>query len=164
MKKRNKQHGFSLLELLVVVAIIGILSSVVLFAANAARVKAKDVKRKAEVSGIGRLITGSCYVPNAGPGNYDIANLVTEFVANNPQYADQVAHIPKDPSASGAASLYMYIVDVNGKCAVYANLENGGEDVTLQNISTPTAGGGTGVFEAAGNGWNGSSKYFQVSN
>jgi hypothetical protein len=58
----------------------------------------------------------------------------------------------------------MYTVNNNGKCAVYANLENQDEAVTLLNISTPTPGGGTGVLEATSAGWNDSSKYFQVSN
>ncbi len=160
----KRQKGFSLIELLVVVAIIGVLASIVLISVNTVREKAKDAKRKAEVSGIGRLITASCYLPDAGAGEYDIVDLIDELVLNYPQYASYVSQIPKDPSASGALSLYMYTVDINGKCAVYANLENDSESVTLQNISNPTPGGGTGVFEATSEGWNGSTKYFQVSN
>ena len=149
-----------------VVALIGIMASIVLAAVGPAREKARDAKRKAEISGIGRLVTASCYLPVAGAGTYDISDLITEFIANNPQYASYISQVPKDPSApsSGAESLYMYIVDTNGKCAVYANLENEDERVTLQGISVPTAGGGTGVLNATTDGWNGSPKYFQVSN
>lgn len=164
--KLKKQKGFSLIELLVVIAIIGVLSSIVLSAVNTARTKARDVKRKAEISGIGRLVTASCYLPNDGAGDYDIVDLIVEFATTHPQYTSYISRIPRDPSAaSSGPSLYMYVVNSSGKCAVYANLENDSEAVTLPSISAPTAGGGTGVLEAsAGDGWNGSSKYFQVSN
>lgn len=163
---KRRQKGFSLIELLVVIAIIGILGSIILSSVNSVRVKARDVKRKAEISSIGRLITVSCYLPSAGPGEYDLTDLIAELASSNPQYASYISRIPKDPSApsSGTESLYMYTVDTNKKCAVYANLENENEAVTLANISTPTPGGGTGVLEALADGWNGSPKYFQVSN
>ena len=163
---RKRQNGFSLIELLVVIAIIGILGSIILSAVGTVREKARDAKRKAEIAGIGRFIVASCYLPNAGAGTYDILELSSELVSANPQYASYVSQIPKDPSVSSSDTIsrYMYTVDTNGKCAIYANLENENEAVTLSYISTPTPGGGTGVLETATPGWNGSPKYFQVSN
>ena len=47
---------------------------------------------------------------------------------------------------------------------VYANLEREEEPVTLPLVTAPGPGGGTGVFESTIEGWNGTKKYFQVSN
>jgi len=48
-KSKNKK-GFTLVELLVVVSIIGILSSLSMVSVNIARTRARDAKRKADMS------------------------------------------------------------------------------------------------------------------
>lgn len=48
----NKKQGFTLIEMLVVVAIIGLLSSVVVVGLGSARSKARDAKRIADVQQI----------------------------------------------------------------------------------------------------------------
>lgn len=149
-----------------VIGIIAILASIILVSLSNVRKRARDVKRKAEISQIGRFLSGSsCYLPDAGGGDYDLAPLVDEFKIKYPQYADRIPQTPRDPRlGTEAESYYRYIVTGDGlKCALYANLEFEEEKVTLAGINSPTAGGGTGVFQATTEGWNGSTKYFQAS-
>ena len=152
---------------MVVIAIIGVIATIILVNLSSATGKARDAKRKTELAQIGRMLSGSsCYMPDGGPGDYDTATLVPELAAKNPQYAQYASMAPKDPKSGIATqSFYRYIVDSSGaKCALYANLENPAEPITLSGISAPTPGGGKGVFQSASAGWNGTDKYFQVSN
>ena len=161
----EKQKGFTLIETLVVISIIGILASVIITSLLGARDKARDMKRKAELSQIGRFLVMSCYVPDAGNGDYDLMPIAQELLSKNPQYSQYLRMIPKDPkSGTDTESGYRYIVGDNGtKCAIYANLENENEPTTL-NITVPTPKGGTGVFRATDNGPNGTPLYYQYSN
>ena len=74
--------------------------------------------------------------------------------------------MPRDPrSGSDSESFYRYAVNAStSRCAVYANLENEEENVTLPGVTMPGPGNGQGVLQASTTGWNGSSKYFQVGN
>lgn len=161
-----RKFGFTLIEILVVVAIIGVISTIVGVALFSARTKARDTKRRFEITQLGRFITQTCYVPNAGDGEYDLADLLAELRLKYPQSAGAMSQTPKDPKTGTATqSFYKYVVTNDGKqCALYANLENDGEPVTLTGLTAPTAGGGTGVLEASADGWNGSRKYYQISN
>jgi len=160
----KSEKSFTLIETLVVIAIIGIIATIISVSLFGARNKARDVKRKAEISQIGRFLVLSCYSPDAGVGDYDLLPIAEEILAKNPQYQQYIKIIPRDPkTGSDTESKYRYIVSDNGtKCALYANLENEKEPVTL-NITQPTPKGGTGVFRGS-SGWNGTDLYFQYSN
>ncbi len=168
MKKTTtyfKITGFTLIEIIVVIAIIGILAAIVLTVSFGIQGKARDARRKTEVSQIGKFLTLSCYLPDEEEGEYDLVPFVKEIVDNHPQYAKYFSNIPKDPkTGTDIESKYIYIVSADGKkCALYANLENINEPVTLS-ITEATPGGGVGVFEAESSGWNGTPLYFQYSN
>lgn len=158
--------GFTLIEIIIVIVIIGILATVTLLALAPTQKSANDARRKIEISQIGRLLTVNCYVPDAGEGDYDLLQIVSELKAKYPNYSNFVSQTPRDPSkGSPTESFYRYTVDtIRKKCAVYANLQTEGEMVTLPDLSLPTPGGGTGVLQAGTPGWNGTTKYFQISN
>ena len=164
-KKYFIVNGFTLVEILVVITIIGIMSSIILVFLFIPRAKARDAKRKTEISQIGRFLTMSCYLPDSGEGEYDLVPLANEIISKYPQYGEFLSEIPRDPkTGTEAESKYIYIVDANGKkCALYANLENSNEPVTLT-ITVPTPGGGKGVLKADSPGWNGTDIYYQYSN
>ncbi|MBI4100180.1 prepilin-type N-terminal cleavage/methylation domain-containing protein [Candidatus Microgenomates bacterium] len=158
--------GFTLIEILVVIAIIGFVGFGVLFVVRNTLGKGLDAARKADVSQIGKALTTICYLPDAGPGSYDLLPLLNEFFTKNPQYKSSLRRIPKDPKVGTTVfSGYTYIVSVDGKkCALYANLQNKSEPVTLRNLNDPTSGGGSGVLSGTTAGVNGTKIYFQVSN
>lgn len=168
--KDSESGGFTLIELLIVIAILAVLMTAVFVIVVPALGKARDARRKFELANIGRFVITSCPLPDAGAGDYDLAPLVSELKSKFPKYANMLSVTPKDPSrGTEEESFYRYVVtDAVGtstrKCALYANLENANEPATLGGLSAPSAGGGTGILEAAEPGWNGTRKYFQVSN
>ncbi|MCL5666788.1 MAG: type II secretion system GspH family protein [Patescibacteria group bacterium] len=164
MKQNKFQHGFSLIELLVVITIIGLLASIVFLATAGARVKARDTKRKTDLAQMGRMLyAGSCFMPGSGAGDYDLADLMGELETKYPQYAQYASLLPKDPkTGSGSKANYRYAITANGHCALYANLENEEEQITLPNLSAVTPGAGTGILKTTVIGWNGTNIFYQV--
>jgi prepilin-type N-terminal cleavage/methylation domain-containing protein len=166
MPENKRANGFSLIEILIVIAIIGALATLGLAAFSNARLKARDTKRKNDINQIGRFLTFSCPLPDEGDGEYDLNQLIAELISKYPQYASSIPKNLKDPkTGTDINSNYKYIVADNAsRCVLYANLENKNEPISLPSLNQPTPGGGKGVLETLTEGWNGSNKYFQVSN
>ena len=76
--KKRKQNGFTLIELMVVVAIVGILTAVGLPELSKAQDKAKSAAAKSFVSNEAKscslaLVTGDTYTLSAAPTNVTLA-------------------------------------------------------------------------------------------
>ncbi len=135
----NHKKGFTLIELLVVIAIIGLLASIVLVSVSNARKKARDVKRKADLTQVSKaleiyyndyntyFITGagwfgcSCgWLSYDGPAQGFLT--VTQGLKNLGYIAN--AYI-EDPLGSLTAPSYMYYLCNNSQSySLSATLEN----------------------------------------
>jgi prepilin-type N-terminal cleavage/methylation domain-containing protein len=168
LNARMERRAFSLIELLIVIAILAVLTTIVFVIVFPALAKARDARRIFEITNIGRFVVVSCPLPEAGAGTYDFTDLAVELRTKFPRYAESLSTLPKDPSVGTETRTFYYYTVANTlgvrKCALFTNLENANAAVTNAAISGPTAGGGSGVFAATSSGWNGTDRYYQVSN
>lgn len=93
----NKK-GFTLIEMLIVVAIIGLLASVVVLGLGGARESARDAKRAADI----KQIANGAEAGNTNPGGY-------------PATLNDIAGAPQFGPSGATADPYIYeAVDANG--------------------------------------------------
>lgn len=140
MKKErvfSKVKGFTLVELLVVLAIIGILAAIGLGNFYTAQVKSRDAKRKQDLDHVQRAL--EMY--------YNDYKRYPQSLLWGEEFKDAAGTIymkklPKDPKDPGI--IYFYTTDVNGTYfKLYACLEN-------QNDPKRVAGGYVGTNCGAG--------------
>lgn len=113
MRKTHRHFGFTIIELLVVVAIIGLLASIISAAVTNARVKARDARRLTDVK---QVKTGmDLYFANCS--EYPPA---VDFVANNQISCGStpVLRVPADPLTPQYDYIYTPVL-INGRLSEY---------------------------------------------
>lgn len=155
-----KQKGFTLVELLVVVAIIGVLSALVMANLVGIRQRARDAQRKSDV----RQIQSALELYRADLGSYPnttgytacstIALTNNGWVSDTTNLTVYLKSVPCDPSGSGAYNNGVYYYTSSGSTyTLGACIENASD--TDKNV-TSTNPGGSGTCTSA--------KYFVVTN
>ncbi|MBP6868685.1 MAG: prepilin-type N-terminal cleavage/methylation domain-containing protein [Candidatus Pacebacteria bacterium] len=113
--KYNK--GFTLVELLIVIAIIGILSSVVLSSLNTARLKARDARRVADFKSVSLAM--ELYKDSFGayPGSnalYPDSKAQFDQMAQQLVTAGFLSSVPKDPVDNSTYKYQFYYYGPGG--------------------------------------------------
>ena len=105
----TKKGGFTIVELLIVIVIIGILATLIIVAYNGIQQRARDTDRDADLRALKTSIelykADFGYYPSAGTDNvgYTITNLTSTLV---PTY---MKSIPQDPQYPAAGKAYSYV-------------------------------------------------------
>jgi len=132
----NYKNGFSLIEILIVIAIVGILSSVVLFALTPSRNKAKDARI---ISDLHEIMSSAPSVYDPISGKYDLGKLVAltsstmnDAINNDPNGVLVTWSISSNSNPNGPLLLMNLISSVNygatflsSSFAIYAKLSTG---------------------------------------
>ena len=109
----RKSSGFTLLELIVVIAIVGLFSALVLVSVTEVRKKARDTKRMQDISQIQRALElyydqyGVYPTPDFdGCGGWDVGN--RDLPLLNTRLDEFMPNTPEDPYYSGNCIGYRY--------------------------------------------------------
>lgn len=131
-----KKNGFTLIELLVSMGIIAVLSGMAVFNFNQARMRARDVSRKSDLSQMQKALE---LYKNDNNGKYPSAALmVGQAALNNNEAYSKVEYV--DPKGKGVWYDYAYVPSVNlNTYTLSACLENKADTTRLQ-PSVPCGG------------------------
>jgi len=169
---KNKSFGFSLVELLVVISIIGVLSAVLYANYSAGSAQSRDAERQSDIRNVqsalelyrneyGRYPAG-CNAPETWSGqsgtayacpsgNQYIVGLAPEFIPS----------LPTDPKLNGANSGYVYTTNDDGtvyKFMVRGTVES--ETVTYDHEFRSCDGDGSASDLICNNSYDGGNNWF----
>lgn len=131
MWAKHKQPGFTIVELLIVIVVIGILAAITIVAYNGVQARGRDSVRKADLVSINRAIK-LFYADN---GNYPMTSGWCTQISH-PSYAaafkaevaPYISKIPYDPLYSATNQDYFYKNIDDQSYELYAELEQSDEN------------------------------------
>ena len=111
---KNKQSGFTIIELLIVIVVIGILAGLVLTTFNGIQAKARDTERETDIKALHAQIEAFWAQKGYYPSLTDMNNrtATTGFVAVNLKGLDAGAF--QDPKAAGTNPDYLAAATATG--------------------------------------------------
>lgn len=114
LRYKQKQTGFTIVELLIVIVVIGILAAITIVAYNGVQGRARDSSRQSGMNTIEKALglyfvdnggyptcSNTVYQPGAAASGCDVTALTSSLV---PKY---ISSLPKDPKNSGN-DVYQY--------------------------------------------------------
>lgn len=130
MKEKGKP-GFSLIELLVAIVILGILVTIGIASFSSSQKKARDAVRKHDLFEVQKALE----MYQADNGFYPLSDLSWGYEFNNPNHSETLymKQLPKDPLAG---QLYCYETSDDGDSyLLYAKLENSRDPLAIYGAS-----------------------------
>ena len=107
---KSKKRSFTLVELLVVIAVVGLISVLAIVASNAARIKARDAKRMTDIKQITIALELVMAFDNSYPNSGGTVCLSTCMSGSPPAWCSglkvQMFNIPNDPLPNQRCYLY----------------------------------------------------------
>jgi len=138
-----RQKGFTLIELLVSMGIIAVLSGMAVFNFNQARVRARDVQRKSDLSQLQKALE---LYKNDNAGKYPEETNFQETLLGG-EYSKIIFNDPKESTGATWPS-YTYTRLTNSTYTVTACLENKADTTRLLvgGVSVPCGSSNEGVI------------------
>lgn len=152
----KSQRGFTLIELIVVLAIIALIASVVIATIGSAQAKSRDTKRKSDMAQVVRAIEyyrteNDAYPPHGGTqfGGCTSSNCLS--VLTDELVSRYIPAIPTDPRAGNSPSGYLYCRAnaPRDSYQILVRLEQNAGYCTVR-VTSPISGSGTSCWTTNG--------------
>jgi general secretion pathway protein G len=135
----KKEGGFTLLELLIVIVIIGILALLIIPNITSAPKKARDTQRKTDMRAVQKALEEYFVSANAYPTAATATPLATSLTALSAGTTPPLKTIPQDPKNTGVY-VYNYTSTDGQTYTLHACLENGSDTGASTNNDTNCTG------------------------